>query len=596
MSFAGLGQNSTCEKLDGVSQPLRAILHIDLDCFYAQVEIVRLNLPVTAPLVVVQWGSVLAVSYAARVYGIKRGDNVTDVRRKSGTELVHVVSVETIGPTSTQTVVPDTSGTELAEKARGLKESEKVSLSRYRDASANVFSVVASLVGKFERASIDECFVDVTDQAAARIRKARTQGEDINCVNSQQTDCGGFAVPALPPDTIVIGDKIDTGAMQDRLLLVASQIASEIRSAVWEQCKFTCSAGIAMNKVLAKFASAANKPNRQTLAPIGSVYGLLTDTPLKKIRGCGGKISSSLAVLGYATAGDVRDRMTVEDLERAVGAQNASFVWNVVRGRDFSEVVSRELVKTVLAAKNFDLSHSVENVVPWLKILSAEIVERVTFEEVSHNRFARTLTLSARVCLCSSRSMTNVSRTNRMPGETVVNREDTIVDVATAMLKKVLDGSTYRLPISFVGLTAGSFTTRASSQSSIASFLRKDTNGKNKNVRQPQPDVNTARGMKSHGPHVREENVSSTEPNKVKAKKSSVQKTRDISSYCTRTVASEDGKYSTSGQINVKRRELLLRRTAATLSSSSTSQICSEETSAAKKKRVDGPINYFFKS
>ena len=51
---------------------MRVILHLDLDCFYAQVEHVRLNIPQDEPLAVQQWGSLLAVNYPARVFGVKR--------------------------------------------------------------------------------------------------------------------------------------------------------------------------------------------------------------------------------------------------------------------------------------------------------------------------------------------------------------------------------------------------------------------------------------------------------------------------------------------------------------------------------------------
>ncbi len=39
----------------GVASPLRVIAHIDLDCFYAQAEMVRLRIPEDKPLAVQQW-------------------------------------------------------------------------------------------------------------------------------------------------------------------------------------------------------------------------------------------------------------------------------------------------------------------------------------------------------------------------------------------------------------------------------------------------------------------------------------------------------------------------------------------------------------
>lgn len=51
----------------------RVIVHLDLDCFYAQVEQRRLGIPADQPVAVQQWGSLLAVNYVARAAGVLRG-------------------------------------------------------------------------------------------------------------------------------------------------------------------------------------------------------------------------------------------------------------------------------------------------------------------------------------------------------------------------------------------------------------------------------------------------------------------------------------------------------------------------------------------
>lgn len=59
---------------DGFStRGTRVIIHLDLDCFYAQVEKRRLKIPDGQPVVVQQWGSLLAVNYDARKFGVERG-------------------------------------------------------------------------------------------------------------------------------------------------------------------------------------------------------------------------------------------------------------------------------------------------------------------------------------------------------------------------------------------------------------------------------------------------------------------------------------------------------------------------------------------
>ena len=61
----------------------RIVLLFDLDCFYAQCERVRLGLDPDVSLALLQWNSVLAVTYPAREFGIQRGDSWDAVAEKS---------------------------------------------------------------------------------------------------------------------------------------------------------------------------------------------------------------------------------------------------------------------------------------------------------------------------------------------------------------------------------------------------------------------------------------------------------------------------------------------------------------------------------
>ena len=62
----------------------RVILLLDLDCFYAQCETIRLGLDRSLPIALLQWNSALAVNYPAREFGIKRGDDFNSVMEKGG--------------------------------------------------------------------------------------------------------------------------------------------------------------------------------------------------------------------------------------------------------------------------------------------------------------------------------------------------------------------------------------------------------------------------------------------------------------------------------------------------------------------------------
>ena len=62
----------------------RVILLLDLDCFYAQCETVRLGLDPSLPLCLLQWNSALAVNYPARnLFDLKRGAKFEEIQLKS---------------------------------------------------------------------------------------------------------------------------------------------------------------------------------------------------------------------------------------------------------------------------------------------------------------------------------------------------------------------------------------------------------------------------------------------------------------------------------------------------------------------------------
>ena len=139
-------------------RPLRCILHLDLDCFYAQVESKRLGLPEDAPLAVQQWGGLLAINYAARTFGIKRGMRVEEARARCPT--LHTPHVPLVGGDSGG---GDGGSGGAAEPDRSQA---KVSLERYRTESAKIFALLETLAPELERASIDEAYIDATELAA----------------------------------------------------------------------------------------------------------------------------------------------------------------------------------------------------------------------------------------------------------------------------------------------------------------------------------------------------------------------------------------------------------------------------------------------
>lgn len=56
----------------------RLIIHIDMDAYYAQVEMKAHGIPTSQPMAVAQWQGIIALNYAAKDRGIKRSMRVWD--------------------------------------------------------------------------------------------------------------------------------------------------------------------------------------------------------------------------------------------------------------------------------------------------------------------------------------------------------------------------------------------------------------------------------------------------------------------------------------------------------------------------------------
>ncbi len=82
----------------------------------------------------------------------------------------------------------------------------------------------------------------------------------------------------------MFGNRFTPVQRHDKVLAVATQLASQIREAVLKETDYTCSAGIAHNKMLAKMASGQNKPNGQTIIPESQVELAMGAMPVGKIK------------------------------------------------------------------------------------------------------------------------------------------------------------------------------------------------------------------------------------------------------------------------------------------------------------------------
>lgn len=149
----------------------------------------------------------------------------------------------------------------------------------------------------------------------------------------------------------------------------ASLIAYEIRCRIFTEVGLTASAGISVNKFVAKVASDFNKPNGQKTVNPDEVEKFLEDLPIRKFYGVGKVTTEKMYQLGIFSGLDLKQKPR-EFLEQHFG-KSGLFYYDVVRGIHNSEVQSDRLTKSVAAEHTFD-----EN-------LTSEIYMMHRLEEIS---------------------------------------------------------------------------------------------------------------------------------------------------------------------------------------------------------------------
>ena len=138
----------------------------------------------------------------------------------------------------------------------------------------------------------------------------------------------------------------------------ATLIAEEIRTKIYELTGLTASAGISINKFLAKVASDYNKPNGQKTIPPEEVMNFLSDLDVRKFHGVGKVTAEKMYRKGWYTGADLRNQ-SLSNLEKHFG-KSGQFYYDVVRGIHLSPVRPQRKPKSVGAERTFDKNISSE--------------------------------------------------------------------------------------------------------------------------------------------------------------------------------------------------------------------------------------------
>lgn len=168
----------------------------------------------------------------------------------------------------------------------------------------------------------------------------------------------------------------------------ASLLAKEIRERILNEVGLTASAGISVNKFIAKVASDINKPNGQKTVNPEEVLSFLEDLPIRKFYGVGKVTTDKMYQLGIFTGLDLKNK-SEEFLEKHFG-KSGCFYYNVVRGIHNSEVKPNRITKSVAAEHTFDKNLTSEIFMEeQLQIIAGQLENRLKKYNVS----GKTITL-----------------------------------------------------------------------------------------------------------------------------------------------------------------------------------------------------------
>ena len=227
----------------------RKIIHIDMDAFFAAVEI--LDNPALKGLPLVIGGSpqsrgvVCTASYEARKFGIRSAMPCSQAYR----------------------LCPD--AIFIAPRHR-----------RYVDVSKEIFHIFSRHSKKIESVSLDEGYLDVTDE----------------CQWSS-----------------------------------AQVVAQNIKSQILTELGLSASAGVAPNKMLAKLASEQQKPNGLTVIRPEDISHFMPNLPVKKINGIGPLTSEKLGKFGIFQCSDIYKYRKM-DLYEKLGPRLGEWLWDHGQG------------------------------------------------------------------------------------------------------------------------------------------------------------------------------------------------------------------------------------------------------------------------
>jgi len=325
----------------------RVIAHLDMDAFYASVELLRY--PELRGLPVVIGGG-------SRHQPVWETDTATGARKR---RFARLAGYSGRGVITTATYEARALG---VNSAMGMMRAAQrapdaillpVDFDEYRRYSRLFKAAVRDITPVIEDRGIDEIYIDLSDVVAARLRDA--------------------------------GDEAQADSDADAWWC-AREVAREIKQAVRQATGLSCSIGLAPNKLLAKIASELDKPDGVTLVTAHDLATRIWPLPVRRINGVGPKAVAKLAQLGIAAIGELA-AADAPWLVQHFGASYGAWLHEAANGRDDRPVVTFSEPKSISRETTFERDlHAVRDRTALTRVFTELCVQ--VAEDLRRKRYA----------------------------------------------------------------------------------------------------------------------------------------------------------------------------------------------------------------
>ncbi|MBK0382480.1 DNA polymerase IV [Pedobacter sp. SD-b] len=222
----------------------------------------------------------------------------------------------------------------------------------------------------------------------------------------------------------------------------AIDIAKAIKEAIKKELNLTASAGVSVNKFIAKIASDMNKPDGLTFIGPSKIIPFIEALPVEKFFGVGKVTALKMKNLGLFYGSDLK-KLSENEMQKHFG-KTGRFFYQIVRGFDDRPVNANRISKSIGAEDTFE--NDIDNLIVLkkeLEKLSSIVYDRLT----SKNKEGKTLTLKVKF-----NDFSQITRSHTFLN--YITDKKTIFETAVELLEKLdLEEKKVRL----LGVTLSNF-------------------------------------------------------------------------------------------------------------------------------------------